>query len=695
MKIRITLSFLISIVVFIVAFAVLCPRVNICRIEPIGDASFEALFEDGKINCSQASISVEKSENFDYIITCDLSSKQIKSINVTFKNAASTYTQTQIEFAENTNFIDGNVTSFQRFKGDVHSCTGLSSDFFKINTNEQIERISFYESHPQETVKPLQIKASRYIAVVVFTIVAFAFAFFIDKRFNLFLKILLRIKKFKKEILFFIAGITTVAIISAFIEVLMRRIIGPDSLGKNFNTASFCAIAIILTVAFLFYFERKNLQQRPERLVAMLILSIGTLIILTEPFSHNSSDEDSHYYYALQNSFYKEAYFTAADYNASYTIDFEIAHSLGESAQNIVSFNENAQTAIYATPANPKLTHKFAGALIAVSRLFGASFWERFVIAQFAMLIVYAITVYFAIKKLKSGKMIASVLAMCPTNILLASNFSYDPWVVGFSLLGISYFLSEVQQPEKRITTLETIIMCGSFVLAALPKQIYCFFLILPMLMIKNWRCKKEKQRYYLLLAAFFAYIFISFATRSLNTLGGAGDWRGGNVDPSGQVAYILSNPIKYAQTLLKFLFEYFSFENANKSINFFSYLGESGSPIVLILILAFCTITDKNEYDGFNGSIKIRIITILISFVTICLIATALYIDFTPVANDTILGCHPRYQLPLLAPILLVLIPPYLAIKRHKSVYNGAVLATMTGFLLFKIFSIITVVML
>ncbi len=61
------------------------------------------------------------------------------------------------------------------------------------------------------------------------------------------------------------------------------------------------------------------------------------------------------------------------------------------------------------------------------------------------MLLTYALTVYFAIRKLKSGKMIMSVIALFPTNIVLASNYSYDPWVTGFSLLGTAYFVSEMQ----------------------------------------------------------------------------------------------------------------------------------------------------------------------------------------------------------------------------------------------------------
>ena len=142
----------------------------------------------------------------------------------------------------------------------------------------------------------------------------------------------------------------------------------------------------------------------------------------------------------------------------------------------------------------------------------------------------------------------------------------------------------------------------------------------------------------------------------------------------------------------MKFVWEYISFANANKSINFFSYLGQGGSPIIFILLLAFCSITDKNDFDKFYGVNLIRLIILALSFGLICMMATALYIDFTPVASETINGCHPRYLMPLIAPLALTIAPPIFAIKQKKTLYNTLVLAIMSGALIFKIISFITI---
>lgn len=692
MKTRIIISFLISAVVFIIAFAVLCPPVQICRIEPVGEPLYKAQFDESGAKCSEENITIEKNHNFNYVIKCDLTGKQIKAINVTFENEAATFTKTQVQLSEGFEFVNTSEAVLQRYKNDKAACLGVESNFIKICSNDAIQSIAFYTSDPQQTVKPLIFGANRYVTVAAFVLFAFIITFFIDKKYNIYQKLLSKIKNSKKRILFFLIGIVMALLLSLCVETVLRQIIGPDSMGKMFNLSSFMVVFVLLTTAFFFYFERKNIQSKPERLVAMLILVIGILIILTEPFSHNSSDQDSHYYYAVQNSFYDEAYLTESDYNVKNTIGFAVAHSLEESSQNIATMNANGQVATYATSPETMLTHKPAGILIAVARLFGASFWERFVAGQFGMLVVYATTVYFAIKKLKSGKMIMSIIALFPTNLVLASNYSYDPWVTGFSLLGTAYFISELQQPDKKITFLETATMCSAFVFASLAKQIYCILLILPMFMIKNWSTKKEKMQYYIIIIAFFAFIFAQFAIRSISAVNGDGDWRGGVVNPMAQVEYIFGNPIEYTKKLLKFVWEYISFSNANKSINFFSYLGQGGSPVVFILLIAFCSITDKNEFDKFYGANFIKTVVIVLAFGLICLIATALYIDFTPVASETIQGCHPRYLMPLIAPFTLTIAPTFFAIKQKKAVYNGIVLAIMTSGLIFKIVSMITI---
>ncbi len=545
------------------------------------------------------------------------------------------------------------------------------------------------------TVTTLTVSPQRYLLTAAITLVAFSAFFAIDYYFKISDRLCNYFKNKFKSIVLFGAGVVGTVALSALIEVIFRLFYGADSAGKTFNIASFCTVASILLCAFVFVFERKNLSQKPERAVALIILIAGTLIIATEPFSHNSSDEDTHYYLAAQNSFVGNAYLTDADKCVQATTDFAISNDLKSSNERIELMNERGKYSTFVTKVNNSIPHRAAGSLIAVARLFGADFHTRFICGQFGMLLTYALTVYFAIRKLKSGKMIMSVIALFPTNIVLASNYSYDPWVTGFSLLGTAYFVSEMQQPQKRITVFETVIMCGAFVLAALPKQLYVMLLILPMFMRKSNFTKYEKRRYYAILLSFFAFMLILFTARSFSEISGSGDLRGGNVNPAEQLNYILSNPIKYAKILLSFLWGYLSPLNAKNYISFFSYLGKGGGAIIFILLLCFCAVTDKDETNKFKGSVFTAALVIITDLIIACMMATALYIAFTPVFSQEILGCHPRYIIPLVAPFALTVINPGKPLKVNKTVYSLAVLAVITACLIFNILRIVTLPML
>lgn len=104
---------------------------------------------------------------------------------------------------------------------------------------------------------------------------------------------------------------------------------------------------------------------------------------------------------------------------------------------------------------------------------------------QIPIVLVYSLCCYFAMKRLHSGKMILAVVAMFPTSLFIASNYSYDTWVIGFVMIGMAYFVGNCQE-EGVVSTKDTVIMVIAFAIAIIPKQIYLAFLIIPFLMKRN-----------------------------------------------------------------------------------------------------------------------------------------------------------------------------------------------------------------
>ena len=102
-----------------------------------------------------------------------------------------------------------------------------------------------------------------------------------------------------------------------------------------------------------------------------------------------------------------------------------------------------------------------------------------------------------------------------------------------------------------------------------------------------------------------------------------------------------------------------------------------------MVATLAVVAVTDKNEYDSKVKSLP-RIVTYVLSFGILCLVATSMYVAFTAVGSDTIRGCQYRYVAPLLFPVLYCIgsqkllnkIKGKRKIEIKREYYNGLVLA-------------------
>ena len=114
--------------------------------------------------------------------------------------------------------------------------------------------------------------------------------------------------------------------------------------------------------------------------------------------------------------------------------------------------------------------------------------------------------------------------------------------------------------------------------------------------------------------------------------------------------------------------------------ISNFAYFGVGKWWPVFVMLLGITAVTDTKEGLKFKIPLIIKILSVVFFVGMAALIATALYIDFTPVANQGILGCQPRYIIPLLAPLLLLVTGQRKNIIKEKNVYNGFIILTATA---------------
>lgn len=301
-----------------------------------------------------------------------------------------------------------------------------------------------------------------------------------------------------------------------------------------------------------------------------------------------------------------------------------------------------------------------AGVLL--TSIAGADVVQMLVLSRLFTLLTYALVIYFGIRRLKSGAYLAATIAMIPTAIFLACSINYDYWMTAWMIFGYSYLISLLQSPERKIGGRDVAKMLVAFFLAFGPKAIYTFML-LPVLFLRKDRftspetAKKCRVWTIATIAFVLATLVVpAFVVPDLYT-----DTRGGaDVSSGGQIAFILSNPFRYARILLRFLADYTSFVSLGTSGMLYAYLGYSQIfyGTIISFVLLYVIFTDRREDDAYATMQGVRWITILTVFVQIVLVMTSLYVGYTPVGHETVNGCQYRYIFPLLFPFCFFLAP-------------------------------------
>lgn len=325
-----------------------------------------------------------------------------------------------------------------------------------------------------------------------------------------------------------------------------------------------------------------------------------------------------------------------------------------------------------------------------VLALLGVDIVKVLALCRFANLAIYVSVVYYGIRKLKHGASIFSAVCLLPSALFLACSLSYDYWITAWFAYGFAYLISELQQPEKKFQNMDLIKLLVVFFIACGPKAIYCFMLF-PLLFLKKSKFLSplQRKRFRIGTIAVVALIAAILIVPALIVPDLYTDTRGGSdVSTGGQISFILSNPFQYAYILLKFLSEYCSFTQMNNFVGLYAYLGNAHVffGTISAFILLYTVFTDRKEDDAYETMQSTRWITLLSCFIQIVLIATSLYVGFTPVGLNTINGCQYRYIFPLLIPFCFFLAPAKIKcninLKFQKMfVYGGLAFTLLMSF--------------
>ncbi len=426
----------------------------------------------------------------------------------------------------------------------------------------------------------------------------------------------------------------------------------------GFNRRFFAYVyGALLAAGFLAIWGWKlHKSLKTEGLFLGLFLIESIMLLLAMPVGYFGFDVDTHYRFAIADSYLGEIYATQADemvMNAdlvTYMKDNRITNLLSTYQ---LGLHDDVYLDHYR--AGISIAHFPGAAGLALGRLFGLGIKWRFLMGEGITLLLYGILTYFAIKTLKSGKLVLMMIALLPANVFMAANFNYDTWVWGFSFLGIARFIRARQENKKQVSFGEAFLTSACLAVACIPKQIYIPLTLIPFFMPKEK--VKDRKKYLLACILPMALLLVSLLIRGSGAVGGTGDSRTGDlVNPGMQLQYILTHLGTYLVVLIRFLGSFLSWDFFKDAVMYFGNLGFADlGPVcnILMVLTLIAVFLDRGEEYEFVSDWKLRVYTVLCYVGTAALVATSFYLIFTPVGLDGIMGVQARYLMPLVWPLL------------------------------------------
>lgn len=440
---------------------------------------------------------------------------------------------------------------------------------------------------------------------------------------------------------------------------------------------SLCVWIIISTI----YWYIKNNKIKFEKMFLIVGSMLSCMFIVLLPNRLNISyDDQIHYKNIVALSHYPDKSVSVAedDYYLSCFVP-QLKNSCDvkdKSYHNIINDSYSKRTSV---GYNENITYKsvvYMPVAIAMMILRGIGLNLSLIIlgAKLAGMLFYLYIVYRGMKHLKNGKMVVAAASTMPGAMFIIANFNYDYWLIGLTLYSTCYIVGEYQNPDKYIKIKDFVYIIASTLLGIAVKVVY-----IPLLGIIAFLPKKkfEKKKGIVAFRCFFCGIvicaIIGFAILIFGGGLGIGDTRGGEeINAMGQIKYILSNPLQYTKTLLTFINDYWSIKKIPDYNTATAYLmkpaGYWGYVAAFMLLVMLYDRSDNNTVKWYLSASSI-----LIGFITSCMVATALYVVYNPVGSLSIVGCQARYLFPIIVSGMLVVSRIYIPIKLQSSIIKRA----------------------
>ncbi len=451
----------------------------------------------------------------------------------------------------------------------------------------------------------------------------------------------------------------------------------------HMNWRRMMLVAVFCSVIMFFILFRDTVGEHIEYAFLYASLSIGLVMAVALPIQKVSWDEEYHFTsaYSIFPSdvvmtpeivYYGDAYETGSLMYPKSEKEFEQIRDYLDKSR-IYDYSNKEQVKKGGFVSMTSLGHLPSAIGINIGRLFKLPLSYLYILGRVFNLLFYVACCFFAIKYIKVGKRLLAVMALMPTNLFLASVYSYDATLNGLLFLATAIILSDMAD-EKAVFNWKKYILTMALIFTASIIKIVYLPLVLLILVIPKDRFKTKKDclimKGIIISGVVFSFILLIFVIDLASVL--PADLRGGNVSVEGQMDFISANLPAFIKMLAyNMAASFVSFSVGNKAYGIMGHFGEF--PFEILIIAAMCAIvlTDSSEL---YLSVKCRAGVALVIIATSALVWISMYIVFTPVGFNQIMGVQGRYFAPVRLPLYL-LFGHIVRLKIPKWLHNAAVL--------------------
>lgn len=437
----------------------------------------------------------------------------------------------------------------------------------------------------------------------------------------------------------------------------------------------FFAFAAVYSFLFVIFVSRQNVLKL-ERVFVVLAFLIGGSFILAIPTQKVGWDECYHFAQAYQFVTHKNVGDVVQTYmddskvwplNPPQTV--EEYEALDQCVDKLAVGTTNLKAKYSLTNL---VGYFFPGLGIAIGTLFGLSFSELFLFGKLFSLLFYIAVVYLAIRRMKTGKCLMTMVALMPTCMYICSIYNRDSVMLAFSFLATAYLFSLFFDKDRCITWKDYGILMLSLFAVCYLKAVYAPMLLLIFLLPKDTFPDKKTRRM-MLAGVVLVCVLLVFAILVPGMLESGGDSRGlelaastdAVISHSQQLSYILHHVGTYAKLLLRMIFGTFVDYTVGSSVwEALGHYATIPSYGLLTVVLIFTIITDTNEQQNEINMVR-RVGIFVLLAASVAMVWTSMYMAYTVVGANEINGVQARYYLP-------VLLPFFLLFNTKKIQFNG-----------------------